>query len=146
MNKRRWYARLTLQLTIAFLLFFAALAGCQLRGASEEQAVPAQSPIAALDPAVAQRAMAIQDRNTDGLLAIAGVIGTATGFDRSGAPLLLVLAGEKAVALIPRSVEGLPVVIKSVDGVFAMDDTGALPTPTSAHCGVRGRTRAHGPL
>lgn len=81
---------------------------------------PAPSAAAA-DPQPNARAVArvmeVQDRNTDRLLAIKGVVGTATGLDAAGQPVVKVFLARAGVAGIPAKLEGVPVQVE-VTGVF----------------------------
>ncbi len=133
MNRRHDFAMLGLRAMCALLLLVVALSGCQLHSPGDESAAaPARSvsppaALASIDSPAIRHAVAVQNRNTDSLLKIPGVVGTATGVDRNGAPVILVLASDAAAALVPAALEDLPVAIKSADGIFAMNDADALP-------------------
>jgi len=53
--------------------------------------------------------MAIQDKYTPELLAIKGVVGTATGLDANGNPAIKVYLENKMVTGIPKQLDGVPV-------------------------------------
>src|SRR6266511_4121288 len=61
--------------------------------------------------------VAIQNRHTERLMAVAGVVGTATGLGANGRPAVLVFAAGPDVAGIPTTLEGAPVEIR-VTGEF----------------------------
>lgn len=86
----------------------------------------APEAVAAAPQANAQaiaRVMQIQDRNTDRLMAIKGVVGTATGLDVTGQPVVKLFLAKPGIPGIPAKLEGVPVVAE-VTGVFV-----ALPKP-----------------
>ena len=64
-----------------------------------------------------ERAMAVQDQHTPRLMAIRGVVGTATGLDADGDPVIKVFAMQPGVVGIPKSLDGVPVAIE-VTGMF----------------------------
>jgi len=66
-----------------------------------------------------QRAMEVQDRNTDHLLTVPGVVGTAIGFRGDGAPVVLVLTEHALVGGLPKSLEGLPVLARVSGKIYA---------------------------
>ena len=72
------------------------------------------------NPAI-QAVMAVQNRHTDVLMAESGIVGTATGLSKDGRPAILVFA-KNAVepGVIPRSLEGTPVVVKVTGEIVAM--------------------------
>jgi hypothetical protein len=96
-----------------------------------------------------QAVMAVQDRNTDALMANPGIVGTATGLDAGGRPAILIFAEsyESAkAALLPASIENVPVIVKITGEVKALqgyaygkggkkgnkdpvDPTGRFPSP-----------------
>jgi hypothetical protein len=61
--------------------------------------------------------VAIQNRHTERLMAVAGVVGTATGLGANGRPAVLVFAAGPDVAGIPTTLEEAPVEIR-VTGEF----------------------------
>ncbi len=63
------------------------------------------------------RVMQIQDRNTARLMAVKGVVGTATGLNAAGQPVVKVFLARAGVAGIPAKLEGVPVQVQ-VTGVF----------------------------
>ena len=66
------------------------------------------------------RVMAVQDRNTARMMAIRGVVGTATGLDATGRPAVLVLTERAGVQGIPRIVDSTPVVVKVTGKISAL--------------------------
>jgi len=53
-------------------------------------------------------------------MTIKGVVGTATGIDGTGQPVVTVFAEQPGVAGIPRNVEGVPVVVEVTGKIFAL--------------------------
>lgn len=76
------------------------------------------------DPAV-QAVMAVQDRATPDLMAIDGVVGTATGADENGNPVVKVYL-EKRLPFgdIPATLEGVPVVTEVTGKIVALKGGG----------------------
>lgn len=99
------------------------------------QALPTAS---AADPQPNAKALArvfqVQDRNTKRLLAIKGVVGTATGLDAQGRPSVLVFTKQAGIGGIPGKLEGVPVVVQ-VTGAFS-----ALAPPPGKGKGGGGKT------
>ena len=91
---------------------------------SPSLSVQGQDPVAA--------AMAIQNRHTDELLAIPGVVGTATGLGADGRPAVLVLARAAGVSGIPASLDGARVEVRVTGDVAAFTAPG---TPARARPG-----------
>ena len=75
------------------------------------------------------RVMAIQGRHTERLLAVPGVVGTATGVGSDGRPVVLVLTRDVGVVGLPPSLEGAPVEVLVTGEISALpqDD----PTPAA---------------
>lgn len=74
---------------------------------------------------VLRPAMAVQERHTESLLGIPGVVGTAVGLSPDGRPVIRVFIARPGVAGLPDVLEGLPVEAK-VTGMFV-----ALSDPTT---------------
>jgi hypothetical protein len=70
-----------------------------------------------------ERVMQVQDRHTGTLMALPGVVGTATGLDAAGNGVVKVFLAKGGVPGIPANLEGVPVVLE-VSGEFF-----ALPKP-----------------
>ncbi len=104
---------------IAPCLFLAlAFSGCQDKQQPFE-AGPEGPSLAGAGVGLA-RAMEVQDRHTPRLLAMADVVGTATSLGPAGAPVILVLTKAPGVAGIPRSLDGVPVVVKVTGEIVAL--------------------------
>ncbi len=58
------------------------------------------------------RAMAAQERHTDNLLRIQGVVGTAVGLGAGGQPVVKIYTEAPGVPGLPRSLDGVPVVVQ----------------------------------
>src|SRR5690349_24033636 len=77
------------------------------------------SPIQAPDLRVAINA---QERHTDDLLRIPGVVGTAVGLMRNGRPGVKVLVERADVAGVPQSLDATPVETEVVGRIMAFSD------------------------
>jgi hypothetical protein len=67
-----------------------------------------------------KKAMAVQDSHTPDLMALPEVVGTATGLTDAGGIAILVFTENRMEAgVIPRSLEGVPVVIKVTGKILA---------------------------
>lgn len=88
-----------------------------------------------------ERAIAAQESNTPSLMARSGVVGTAVGLTAAGEPAVLVLTEGPGVAGLPRSLDGVPVVIQVTGRISALhhrdghvgggDEAATNPTPKS---------------
>jgi len=56
-----------------------------------------------------ERVKAVQERHTDTLMGIKGVVGTAVGLDGSNGHVVIVLAEKEGLAGIPNNLDGVPV-------------------------------------
>lgn len=74
-------------------------------------------------------AISAQNRHTDELLAIDGVIGTGTGLHEDGTPAVFVFTNRPNVSHIPSSIEGIHTRIENIGEVKAFGYTGAYRTP-----------------
>lgn len=80
--------------------------------------------------------MAIQDRYTPELMAINGVVGTATGLDAKGNPAIKVYTENKMVSGIPKELDGVSVDVEVTGKAFAMALTGRYrPVPNGVSVG-----------
>lgn len=84
-------------------------------GAAEETTVYSAPPQNVID-----RVMAIQDRHTPRLMAIPGVVGTATGLGPGGQPAVLVLTEKPGVVGIPGLLDGVPVAVRVTGEIRAL--------------------------
>jgi hypothetical protein len=66
------------------------------------------------------RAMQVQNRHTERLMAIPGVVGTATGVDPAGQPVVKVFLERRGIRGIPARLEGLPVAAEVTGTFFAL--------------------------
>ena len=94
-------------------------------GCGTDQGPVAPSDETALEPAAKlttglARAIEVQDRNTDRLIAISGVVGTATGLGSEGNPAVLVFTKAPGIAGIPNSLDGVPVIVKITGEIRAL--------------------------
>jgi hypothetical protein len=82
--------------------------------------------------------MAVQDRHTDELLAVSGVVGTGTGLSADGKPVIKVfIAGTRdIVAKIADNLEGVPVEVEETGPITALSLTGRYrPVPIGVSVG-----------
>lgn len=70
------------------------------------------------------RVMQVQDRNSNRLMALKGVVGTATGLNAAGQPVIKVFLAKPGVRGIPAKLEGLPVVVEFTGEFFALPKGG----------------------
>lgn len=90
-----------------------------------QAAVWAQSP-----DAMIQAVMEVQDRHTDRLLRIPGIVGTAITILPDGQPALKVLTRNRAAArALPAFLDGIPVVVEVVGDIRALAFTGKYVPP-----------------
>ena len=69
-----------------------------------------------------QKVFQIQDRNTNGLLRKKGVIGTATIKLSDGSFAIKILTNKNGMSkVLPKNIEGVPVVVSNVGDVYAQD-------------------------
>ena len=116
---------------------FALLIALVWVGCGTDQGLVAPTSESALEPAAKltglARAMEVQERNTDRLMAIAGIIGTATGLGPEGRPAVLVLAEKAGIRGIPKSLDGVPIIVKVTGKIVALgrptDKPGKPPKP-----------------
>jgi hypothetical protein len=107
----------------------------------------AQSPFIAerpdLDPTI-QEILQIQDRYTDWLLQIPGVVGTATTILPDGQYAIKILTRYQGVEKdLPESLEGVPVVVEEVGDIRALAFTAKFdPVPTGVSVGNKNECAA----
>ena len=85
-----------------------------------------QGPVAPSTVRVASKPaagiIAVQNRHTDRLMAIRGVVGTAIGEGADGSPDIQVLTEGPGVAGIPADLEGIPVEVKVTGKIMALGE------------------------
>ncbi len=86
-------------------------------------ALPILAEVTDGNPLGLQRAMEVQERNTDALLTMPGVVGTAVGLRGDGAPVVLVLTEHGLVRGLPQSLEGVPVQVKVTGKIYSRHHT-----------------------
>ena len=83
-----------------------------------------------------QAVMAAQNRHTDRLMSIPDVVGTGTGADEKGNPIILILTQREGVQSLPSEIEGIHTRVDVVGEVRAMANTGAYrPVPSGVSVG-----------
>ncbi len=107
-------SRFRLSLCLAVLAITLGSLGVRTVGPTAVAAEP-QANTRALE-----RVMAVQDRNTNRLMAIQGVVGTAAGHNAKGQPVVKVFAAQAGLRGIPRNLEGVPVMVEVTGEFFAL--------------------------
>ena len=78
-------------------------------------------------------AIAAQEAHTDALLRIQGVVGTAVGLGAGGQPVVKIYTESAGVAGLPRTLDGVPVVVQVTGKIFALghcpEHAGGKPPP-----------------
>ncbi|HEY7461418.1 MAG TPA: hypothetical protein VIC59_06055 [Gemmatimonadota bacterium] len=72
-------------------------------------------------PAALASLIQVQERQTDNLLALPGVVGTAVGLTADGRPAIKIYTRSARVAGIPLSLEGAPVVVEQTGDFHTME-------------------------
>jgi hypothetical protein len=119
-NRRAW---LSMALLVVVVVAMFSVWGCFS---------PDQNPVASNDtqqdpttlfttqnPAV-QSVMAVQDRHTPSLMADPEIIGTATTLADDQPAILVLATSQRAAAGVPRTIDGVRVVIRMTDKIVAM--------------------------
>ncbi len=110
-------------------------------------AVLAVSPAYAdppFDPPGLASAIAAQEAHTNALLGVRGVVGTAVGLTADGDPAVLIFTETPGVAGLPRSLDGVPVVVQATGNFFALhhckgkhaEDPACAPAPPPDDDGI----------
>ncbi len=74
-------------------------------------------------------AIRAQERHTDELLGLAGVVGTAVGLNGGGQPAVKVYTTREGVRGIPRSLDGIPVVVEVTGPIVALQEAQKCASP-----------------
>ncbi len=75
----------------------------------------------AFDPPGLERAIEAQERHTNNLLGIQGVVGTAVGLGANGQAVVKIYTERSGVAGLPRSLDGVPVRVQVTGRIFALN-------------------------
>ena len=94
--------------------------GCESDIPSKPEATEETTVYGAPPQSVIDRVMAIQNRHTHRLMAIPGVVDTATGLGAGGRPAVMVLTEKPGVAGIPGLLDGVPVIPKVTGEIRAL--------------------------
>ena len=116
-------------LPFGIVLFTIAVAAC-----SDQPTSPAGRKVTPLQGALAA-VMQVQDRHTPQLLRLSGVVGTATGLNPAGRPVIFVLAKSGDLTGIPGVLENVPVTVRVTGEFQAL--TAVQAAPPSAHGRVK---------
>jgi len=106
-----------------FVLTAVVWYGCGERGPqSSAPQVTEQAPIGgfARGNPVVDAVIAVQERNTDRLLAMPEVVGTGIGADPDGTPILLIFTRKDGTKALPATIEGVRTTVQVVGDVVAM--------------------------
>ena len=117
MNKVMNIKKLTITAVLALIAVLISLGEGQAPAAPPEQ------------PPGLEIAIQVQEANTTDLMANRDVIGTAVGLNENGRPVIQVYATTDQVRGIPRSLEGIPVVVKVTDEFVARCHQGRCSRP-----------------
>jgi len=117
MNKVMNIKKLTITAVLALIAVLISLGEGQAPAAPPEQ------------PPGLEIAIQVQEANTPDLMANRDVIGTAVGLNENGRPMIQVYATTDQVRGIPRSLEGIPVVVKVTDEFVARCHQGRCSRP-----------------
>ena len=136
MTRKNGRSKLTRLIISAFIFSSFWVTACSDLG--EQPVVPqtgdqitASVNVLSKDNPGVQRAMDVQDRNTERFMAKHGVVGTGTGLDEEGNPAVIIFT-ERALgkAEIPATLEGIPV-IENVVGEVVPVAGGGNSKPTA---------------
>ena len=116
-------------LPIGIIAFTLAVAAC-----SDQPTNPNAPRLTPLQGALAT-VMQVQDRHTPQLLQLSGVVGTATGLDPAGRPVIFVLTKSGDLTGIPGVLENVPVTVRVTGEFQAL--TAVQAAPPSAHGRVK---------
>jgi len=116
-------------LPIGIIAFTVAVAAC-----SDQPTNPNAPRLTPLQGALAT-VMQVQDRHTPQLLQLSGVVGTATGLDPAGRPVIFVLTKSGDLTGIPGVLENVPVTVRVTGEFQAL--TAVQAAPPSAHGRVK---------
>ena len=110
-----------LYLMAVVLLVSVAWMGCTMeRGPFAPSQVSSVAPATKPAARALEAVMAVQERHTARLMALEGVVGTATGLGADAAPVVVVLARRPGVKGIPGSLDGVPVAVRVTGEVYAL--------------------------
>jgi len=76
-----------------------------------------------------ERVRAVQERHTERLMALNGVVGTAVGSGQNGEPTVAVLLERPGVAGIAQTLDGVPVQVIVTGKIFALSAADRFPRP-----------------
>ena len=109
-------------ITAFIIILFIVVIGCERYNPFEpvsEQESGQAAKIAGAAVGI-ERAMAVQNEHSPGLMVIPDVLGIATGLRADGKPAVVVLTRMAGVAGIPRILDGVPVIVKVTGEIKAL--------------------------
>lgn len=126
-----------LPLAIAAFFVLSLTTGLIWNGCSNENSkINSPADITLMSTDKLAPVMAIQDKHTNELLKVNGVVGTGTGVDANGKLVVKVFTSRAGVANIPASLEGIPVEVEETGDFQAMALTGRYrPVPIGVSVG-----------
>lgn len=129
-----WAVFAVLAITVALSLTY--LAGCSTDKTDISTNPIKRAFVFTKQGAQFEAAMAVQNRHTDELMAVPGVVGTGVGVGTDNAPVVLILTQHDGVPGLPASVEGVRTRVDVVGEVRAMANTGTYrPVPAGVSVG-----------
>ncbi|MFQ5890339.1 MAG: hypothetical protein ACE5JR_09845 [Gemmatimonadota bacterium] len=135
----------------ASILAAALLAGPIWLGCTDqtgEPTAPAEPQLSLsipIDQDVFAAAIAAQERRTEHLLSVPGVVGTAVGLSGSGRPAVKVYVETADLAGLPRKIDGVPVVVEVTGEIFALQEAKRCENPPNCKGGNGGGGGADDP-
>jgi len=116
-------------LIVALCLVIWIQCSDQFKAPTEQKDTKQSDILSKANPQVSE-VIRIQNKNTNDLISIPGVVGVGTGMSKKGKGVIRVFTAEENVSGIPKNVEGVPVEIK-ITGHFRplADPTARFPRP-----------------
>jgi hypothetical protein len=110
-------ARFRISARIASIVVFLSLFHLTVSDVPTQAVAAQPRAAAAARPLTLAQVMQVQHRYSDSLMNVSGVMGTATGWDRNGKPVVKVFVEHGSVRGIPSTLDGVPVQTE-ITGVF----------------------------
>ena len=110
-------------------------------GVAEAKITQETRAVVSKDNPLIRAAIEVQNRHTEVLMGISGVVGTATGIAPDGQPVIKVLTTRAGIPGIPKSLDGIPVEVK-VTGMIVAFSYWSRPVPIGVSTGNEGECSA----
>ncbi len=126
-QKAKWF----ISFACAAFLLSSTLTSCSNtdNGTNPPSTTQSYNPMSANKRVDLTKTIDIQNRHTDELMAIDGVIGTGSGLNEGGLPAIYVFTKRANVAGIPATVEGTPTYVVNTGEIQARAFTGTYRSP-----------------